>query len=309
MAYQTGVTSSLADLITTLQSFADANGFDLGPSGTYTGTAIDGASKTFNIVSLVKNGIYYLFAQPTTGTVYLWMNSAGSYTGGTGANWTNIHTHWCRTDNLAGPHVGYHFFGDGNCVNTVVEIVTNVFVHFSFGELTKNGAYAGGQYVTGQGVVGITPPGDLNNLFNEYNYIPFGAGDVGSQGTNYASISGHIRTPISGPTAAIQRIVNPTTTWNTGMAATVGRPMLQVSPNTMNGRAVLVPIAFVQSSSLGVGPYYQLGFVGNARMVNIANLQPKETVNTDWMVFPISQKNGPATVYMNSGNYGIAYKK
>jgi len=307
MAYQTGVTSSLADLIATLLTFADANGFDLGPTGTYTGLGVSGSSGTFNIVSLVKNSIYYLFAQPTTGTTYLWMNTASSYAGGSTVSWANAHASWCRVDNLAGPHVGYHMFSDGSGVNVAVEIVTNVFVHFNFGELQKNGNYEGGQYVTGLCVYAITGS-SLNDMTHGYNYIPFGTVDVGSWATVYGYVHGHVRTPVSGPTSAIERNTG-TVTYNTGLAPTVGRPLISASPNAANGRAALVPIALVQASSGTTGPFYQLGYVGNACLLNIANLNPKEMVNTDWMVFPISQKNGPATTYINSANYGIAYRK
>lgn len=307
MAYQTGVTSSLSDLISTLLAFADANGFDLGPTGVYTGAGVSGSSATFNIASLVKNGVYYLFAQPTTGTTYLWMNTASAYTGGTTASWTAVHASWCRVDNLAGPHVGYHMFSDGSGVNVAVEIVTNVFAHFNFGELQKNGDYEGGQYVTGLCVYQIGAQ-TLNDITSDYNYIPFGASDVGSQVSVRGSVRGHVRTPVSGPTSAIERNTG-TVTYNMGIASTVGRPLIFASPNAANGRAVLVPIALVQASSGTTGPFYQLGYVGNARLLNIANLQPKEVVNTDWMVFPVSQKNGPATTYINSANYGIAYRK
>ncbi|WP_281686696.1 hypothetical protein [Pseudomonas citronellolis] len=307
MAYQTGVTSSLSDLISTLLAFADANGFDLGPTGTYTGTGVSGSSGTFNIVSLVKNGIYYLFAQPTTGTTYLWMNTASSYAGGSTASWTGVHASWCRVDNLAGPHVGYHMFSDGSGVNVAVEIVTNVFAHFNFGELQKNGDYDGGQYVTGLCVQDINGT-SLNSIDSMFNYVPFGVTSVGGNTQVSGSVRGHVRTPVSGPTSALDRNVG-TVTYNTAMADNSGRPLIRASPNAANGRAVLVPITLVQASNGMTGPFYQLGYVGNARCLNIANLQPKEVVNTDWMVFPVSQKNGPATTYINSANYGIAYRK
>lgn len=297
MAYQTGVTSSRDDLISTLVSFLAANGFQAGPQW---GVGSD------NYYSVKKGDVYYNIQVPVAQNGYIYLNtglSAGEFnlTGQVLASPYN-----CRVDNLGGPHVGYHFFTDGFGVNVAVEIVTNVFVHFNFGELQKNGDFVGGQYVTGTSV-GSYAAG-WPNMFNGYNTTTFETSNVGTSVTNYSAGHGHVRTPVGGPTASLGRSVQASRTWSTGLAGNAGRPLVQASPNAFNGRSVLVPINIVQGSSGDTGPYYQLGTVGNARFLNIANLNPKEMVNTDWMVFPLSQKNGPGTTYINSENYGIAYR-
>jgi len=193
-------------------------------------------------------------------------------------------------------------------MNVCVEIVTNVFVHFNFGELIKNGTWTGGQYVTGLDITEVSS-GSLASTFSPYHTLPFDSGDVGSSVGLMTGSQGHVRVPINGPAISLSRNVGSHRAWATVFAENAGRDLITYSPNAFNGRSVLTPINMVQASSGDTGPYYQLGRVGNARGVNILNLNPKETVNTDWMVFPLSQKNGPGTVYINSGNYGLAYRK
>lgn len=295
MAYQTGVTSSRNDLISTLVTFLGANGFEVGPQW---GVGSD------NYYSVKKGNVYFNIQVPIAQDGYIYLNtglSAGEFnlTGQVAPGPVS-----CRVDNLGGPHVGYHFFTDGFGVNVAVEVVTNVFVHFNFGVLQKNGDFDGGEYVTGTTVGSYTS--GWASMLSTYNITAFDTIDVGSSATSYNG--GHVRTPISGPAVRLGRTGSDGVAWSTGLAGNAGRPLVQASPNAFNGRSVLVPINIVQSSSGTSGPYYQLGTVGNARFLNIANLNPKEMVNTDWMVFPLSQKNGPGTTYINSANYGIAYR-
>lgn len=312
MAYQTGVSTTLADLISTLITFAKANGFSEGPSWQFQDQdPYNGYFDTYTAKSLVKDGIYYNFAYPQSTTVYLWMNTASAAGGNGGLRaQQGAHPVNCRTDNLIGPHVGYHFFSDGSTINVAVEIVTGVFVHFNFGVIQRNGDFTGGEFVTGQALYTVSQD-SRKNMFNDYHFIPFDTNNVGGARSYGGVISSHIRSQVSGPTVPLCRndTGSNTRAFTTGWAGNAGRPLLDNSPNKVNGRAVLVPINFVQASSQDAGPYYQLGTVGNARVVNIANLNPKETVNTDWMVFPVSQKNGPGSVYVNSANYGLAYHK
>lgn len=296
MAYQTGVASNRVDLITSLLTFCAANGFELGPQWVV---------GTGSIYSLKKGLIYFNIQVTSASNGYIYLNTGLSAGSGELAGQVQAAPYNFRVDNLHGPYVGYHFFSDDNGVNVVVEIVTNVFTHFNFGVLQKNGDFVGGEYVTGL----HTPSTDYINLFRTYNHGPFGHASVGAAGQlNANGHSGHIRTPVAGPVACLGVGLTPPYAIATGMADNAGRPLIDVSPNTFNGRSVLVPINIVQGSSGTTGPYYQLGTVGNARFLSIANLNPKEMVNTDWMVFPISQKNGPGTTYINSGNYGIAYR-
>ncbi|TEI44613.1 hypothetical protein IPC632_24830 [Pseudomonas aeruginosa] len=313
MAYQTGVASGLADLISALQTFCAANGFTVGPSWTFSSGS--GTTLTnWQVRSLVKNGVYFTMHYGVSGgSAYsrdvLLMNtstavsSSGDPNTQVGACPAN-----CRTDMLGGPYVGYHFFSDGYGVNVAVEVVTNVFVHFNFGELQKNGAWTGSQYVMGTALYTRSGSGPYD-LFDSYNFIPFFNGNIGDAFSDYGSLGGHIRTPIGDPTAYCRRAFTSTTSFWTPLADNHGRQLVDCSPNSQNGRSVIVPANALVASSGQSGPFYQLGYVANAGAINITNLNPKEVVNTDWMVFPIQQKNGPSTNYINSQNYGLAYRK
>ncbi len=307
MAYQTGVASSLPDLISTVFNFAKANGFADAGSWSYTQSG-----NTYNLRSLSKGGVFFNFSVLASGNAFLYLNTASGQTSGATDNAQLGACPWStRVDNLAGPYVGYHLFCDGSVVNVVVEIVTGVFVHFNFGTIQKNGDFVGGDFVTGLAISSRNST-SLMNIWDSYHFLPFdGNNDVGSPASYGSSMSSHVRTPISGPVAGIGRNDStPTEAYCTCWASNAGRPLLLNSPNKVNGRAVLVPINFVQASSgKSTGPFYQLGTVANARAINIANLNPKQMVNTDWMVFPVSQKNGPGTTYLNSGNMGLAYRK
>lgn len=299
MAYQTGVTSSLLDLINTLFTFAESNGFTRGPTGS------SGTNPVYDNYSLVKNGIYYTFQIPRTGTVFLYMNTAEAFTG---SAWSLNNPGSLRIAQIAGPHVGYHFFADQYAIHVVVEIVTNVFVHFNFGEIKKNGTWKGGQFITG--LTWFDGVYERLHWSSSYVSTPFDTYSIGSSSTTSQDIKGHVRCQLSPQaTSGISTSITDGRCWFSAMADNYGRTLVNRSPNSMNGRAVLVPLNLIHGSTQNNGPYYQLGHVTNAAVVNIRNLNPKEVVNGDWMVFPMSQKNGPATTYINSGNYGMAYKR
>lgn len=304
MAYQTGVSASIPDLLTSLFNFAQENGFTIGPTGTFTGTAIGGlpAATVYDTYSLIKGGVYFLFFVNRTGTPYVLMNTAATFTG---SAFTLAAPQWQRIDNLAGPHVGYHFFADDVAVNAAVEIVTNVFVHLNFGSVRKNGNWVGGEFVTGLSNQG---PGTVWTA--SLAVMPFGAIAIGSTNTQ-GLLRGHVRCELSpiGTSPLDGANTNSTKAYFTGLAPNCGRILLNRSPNAMNGRAVLVPINLVHGANDASGPYYQLGFVPNACFVNMRDINPKEMVNNDWMVFPMSQKNGPGSPYLNSETIGLAYKK
>lgn len=310
MAYATGVSTTLNDLLTAVFNFAVANsGFTVGPSWSYTLGGV-----TYDVRSLVKNGINYNFGIPRTGEIWLGMNTTPGPVVTSAAQVAQPLA--CASNaavrNSGGPHVGYHLFGDSYCVCVAVEIVTNVFIHFSFGEIVKNGTWDGGQYVMGHAAGGAQY---WNTILSAQHVFPFiNHGDIGVGGNPQAAVGvNHMRTSTNGPIAGLH--YTPGSTVNsyaatTASAGNCGLPLLTASPNTFNGRSPLVPVHVVQGSSGGVnGPYYQMGSCSIARLVNIRDLNPKEIVNSDWMVFPVSQKNGPNTTYISSGNYGIAYKQ
>ena len=300
MSYQTGVTSTVADLISTLRTFAVSNGFTNGASWT------DGI---YSLGSISKGGVHYVF---TWTADELYLNTALSVSGsGAAIAQSGACEVDCRIRPIQGPHVGYHFFSDGNTIHVVVELVTNVFQHFSFGAMAKSGSWVGGAYVTGNN---WSPTLDyLGKLptWQDYRHVHM----FESISNSWTGVQqGHVRATYAGHTIAVlgQYASAPDASVANGSPWWIGMELLRDSPNEFNTRAALVPVEIYLSSEFQViNPVHwlQLGCVPTAASVNVQNLNPRETVNTDWMVFPLCQKNGPGTSYVNSENIGMAYRK
>lgn len=338
MAYQTGVSSSKEDLLNAVFTFAQDHGFTVGPSQTLTSSALEGSVNiqvTYNITSLVKGGVYFLFAIPNpevTTNLYssgfIYMNTA---TGWDGSNFTGIDAYWTRGDRFEGPHVGYHLFCDGLTVAVAVEVVTNVFCHFMFGSITKNGSWAGGEFVAAMSWSRYSSHANYIGLNTTVAYISthFGflqtsytasRGTSGSNGLR-SFAGGHVRTPMFGPVAQFNanRSAAHSMLFEGGTVGSASVPysfrmLVRSSPNSFNGRSVLLPVQFFQSSGMATSavpasPHLQLGYLGNVAHVNVRDLQPKEVVNGDWMVFPVCEKNGSGAPYPNTFDYGYAFKK
>ena len=63
----------------------------------------------------------------------------------------------------------------------------------------------------------------------------------------------------------------------------------------------------MQTADLASG--YTIGHVPNVASVSISQLSPKDLVNTDWRIFPISYKGDDDTVATRSDMWGIAYRE
>jgi hypothetical protein len=302
MAYQTGVSGSVNDLVTALLAFAGANGFTASTAWT---------SGADSLVTLTKNSIFFVFQYNST---LLSLNTATAVSGsGAATAQTGAAAVSMQVNQIAGPHISYHFFCDGEACHAAVEIATNVFSHINFGFVTKNGSWTGGAFVTGSTT---TPTAGAveRQLLSGYNLLPFHTLTRVNDVNTPSSSKPHIRTDIANVNGVSGMAVG-----FSGASSTVfnkawlvdggGRPLLTASPNAFNGRSVIAPITLIQSTSGIDGPYYQMGHVPNAGVINIATIEPKADVNTDWMVFPIGQKGTSGTGHINSGNYAMAYKK
>lgn len=143
--------------------------------------------------------------------------------------------------------------------------------------------------------------------------------NTGGGGTpNLSRSAGHVRASWNGATIAILSSGQAGSITNVGQCPCSpwlwGIDLVDDSPNSSNNRAALIPVEFALASvpyqsNAAAFQYMQIGQIPTAASIDITNLNPKDTVNTDWMVFPLSQKNGDATRFVNTLNYGMAYKK
>ena len=180
MAFQTGTSSSIENLMTQLSTFAQANG--------WTEDSFTAESATIGILQLSKNAVFAAFywkEATENGVMGVGMNTSNDdtvepwlSTGDDGQMYNNpngsptsINTRRC-VNQFGGPHVAYWFFeNDSNpaYIHVVVEVDTNRFRHFGFGEIEKIGDWAGGEYGYGhnwnQGVTVIDIPYSASHCY------------------------------------------------------------------------------------------------------------------------------------------------
>lgn len=154
MAYETGIASSRADLISKLCTFAVANGWTQ-----------DEYSASNERASLHKSSVYVHFwweDDETTQPVSIGMyQSLGFSSGQDPPNHTDdaggsdsLYQDYQRKSIKYigdGPFTAYHFFshGDFDCIYCVLEYTAGIYRHFGFGELDKFGTWTGGEFVYG----------------------------------------------------------------------------------------------------------------------------------------------------------------
>lgn len=304
MAYTTGVSGSVADLLSAVRAFAVSNaGFtDHGSGWTYT---------TYSTFQLSKNGVYYTFqytASELNINTSTALGNSGAHTGLPGA----AAAAFARPRPIQGPHVGYWLFnggyaGTGPCVHVVVEVVNGVFIHFSFGELEKQGSYTGGQYVTGS----HQHPSSVFAVDNTNNGLPW----TGINGSS--QYAGHVRVPTALGHGAFSyanqntgQVITPGS-WASNLTNTeYGLELADHCYNTFNNRAPLIPIEVYASDAPNpITRWIPLGNVAGVASANTRNLDPKQIVLSDWQVFPVFEKNGAGTTYVNGRYFGLAYKR
>jgi hypothetical protein len=303
MSYQTGSSSGITDLISLIAAFAITDGWTVGSSWT---------SGAYTLLPFTKFGAYVLFQYNST---EIHLNTATSISGtGLATAQTNAASASKRIYPVTGPYSTYDLFGDGFSIHCAIQIASGVFTHINFGSVEKNGSWTGGMYVTGSSSQFTSPPSTANLAIDSGSVdFPFMTSDVGSHNPSLPTTS-HMRSSLVGANkiAAFGRsdlVGNTDCVFTLPWATSSGRRLIDASPNTYNGRAIILPITIVQASSGITAPYYQMGCVKNAGVTNIRDFNPRDVVNTDWMVFPIGNKGSSSGTYIGSKNYGMAYKK
>lgn len=318
MAYQTGSASTPSNLLDTIRLFALANSWTVNYWGADTQTNISPAHQATSLLCLTSpaGGYFMYMAYDSTGDIYT--SGATGYSA-TGRNQQPGHpsggavdinsrstTGWAQTNLLLGPFAAYYLFGGASYIHTVVEVVTNRFMHFHIGTLEKAGNYEGGEYFTN------TYWSDQTNQRHDpnspYHTFPFdGYAHYGDRGC-------HVRCDVDG---AVNRWVNfyggsSSSNYAQGFLRynSLIQTLMNRSPNTFNGLSTLHPSIVTGPRPLGGSAIY--GTVKDLRPVNITYLEPKQILTIggdDWMIFPITRK-GSGTLYeIVSGVYGIAYRK
>lgn len=315
MAYQTGAPANTTNLISTLIAFLVSDGgFTMGNTWSFTASsnnADTAGSTSYTARALVRDGQYVLLAWLTTNPNFLYLNTSSNNPTSGRINAQVAGSTTSLPVELGTAPIRYHMFSDGDATNCVVEWLGSVFQHINIGYLSKYGSWSGGVYVSGSywnRAATTTGGTNYHPWDSQFHVRPF-------DGLTNSSTSFSSTIRVSYLSLPIAQFGDSSGNGNTAFGLQLfSRYMIDRSPNAYNGRSVLAPIEVLLGLEDSTNPSYMvpLGRVNNAAYINIQNLTPLETILTDWMVFPLSAKNSGGSVasgYINSGNYGIAYRK
>lgn len=320
MTYATGSAATIPNVMDAMSTFAQANA-GMTESKRRTENIINhaGASESMTVICLTKGTSNWWFAYGATdcqgfladtnnGTVY--HNTAG------------VQSSVTRIFPIAAPFTSYHLFTEGSVVHVAFEMSSGAWTHLNFGDITKYGAWTGGSYLgvdnqdlSGAGLTTFFGNGVGNAIFGGVNnFNPFGAGDsaqaskirITKGSRSYGVFDGapNLATNDGGTTPCC------------ALAVTAGviDALTRDSPNIFNNRAMGPRLeVFVSDTSVifagGTNQWLPIGFIPNIRFINVALLNPKDLINTDWMAFPIQSKTGSVGNFQKTSGAGLAVRK
>jgi hypothetical protein len=323
VAYETGAASSLDDLLSKLFTFATANGWTQDQYSSGTGQA-----------AMHKNSVWVSFRWNTTTPLVLGIYQALGYTGGNqpgnhpddsgngSVSSTNsvLDDERCVNDIGNGPFPAYYFFENDASpayISVVVEISTDVYRHFGYGEIIKTGDWTGGEYCYGQVHLSASPNAiadtcGLDGLFSATGTSARRAatihleglpaqGGTGKWGQVWGSASA-----IPNDRAGIAKI----DVQGGFRGGPVARHFGKYSAGTQSGLIPMytTPLFYKDRTNSRI---YFLGFRADVRGINMKFFAPGDEVvigSDTWCIFPYSQKIDTG-ITNGSYNSGIAYKK
>ena len=324
MPFQTRITNvpNMTTFINALADFAIANG-----SFTDEGTLVGG-------VRILKRGeIYWCFYQgPSHAHAHISvtpMISRMTYQKPTtlaevstvpGQVGTTFFAPWKG----AGPYISFYLYQQGHAVHGVLEVLPNVFLHYSFGVINKNGAFEGGEYISSHAPFYNTYVGGVNvysfhadtirNVYpfdggyGEY-YYPDPAqpaahpgwirhiqgGIKGSNDTDFAPLG---QSTYKGKNAAMVTMAGPVATFVSLFGA-----------NSFNLRSAIIPIYVRSMDVTNPSVFYHLGEVPGVGYLNGKAMPEASLTDLTWQVFPIGGRENPTdiTQYQTTTKKSLAY--
>lgn len=203
-----------------------------------------------------------------------------------------------------GPYTGLHLFSNGAEVNAVLEVVPGAFSHLSFGTINKFGTFTGGQYLTGS-VYTVRNEGAWSTNRNKTQPYDGGLCTGGNNGWTPADYYRNAMYYNSSFYPEAVKSDNRRVVWG-GVESACNTPLYNQGYASYNYRRALLPIyAIIEETD---ARSKVIGVSAQARFLNLSGLQNKEIIESDWMVFPYSQR----TAIIGTGydaTYGLAYKK
>jgi len=332
MAFQTGSSTSIENLLTQLSTFLQANGWtedffntitaDVGSIG-FSKNSIFVSFQYTEATELGNMAMYQATAADQSPTTDPWTATGDSGNGVNSNTLTLINSERC-CNVFAGPHTAFWFF-ENNAnpayCHVVVEVDAGRFRHFGFGEIDKIGDWSGGEYA-------YALFWDQNNTRIDAPRSDFHAVGWDAQGFNQAfagtmRVSGYPGEP------------DPLTEWanfagNTGANVdSAGNPRwlgfggwrgsrefsafhgFPISLGSAYKPLVPCPIEIVDTTT-SPDLVRRVGFQADVRMCNITNIDPGQIINIagdDWYFFPWIRKQFLINDTEESWNAGVAYRR
>lgn len=330
MAYEKGTASTLADLLTKLQTFATANG--------WTSDQLDtaGGSWAFHRGNVYVSGRWTV-ATPTIMSLHQALGYTGGNQPGThpndsgnGYNATNSHVATLLDDerNVSdinnGPFLSYHFFEQDSgpaYLHISVEAAVGSYRHFGFGTLEKVGTWTGGEYCYGHVMGGATnhSPIDagesalLDGLYSASG-VPFAATIHCEALTNQPG-SGKWGV-VSGTAAGVSQGTDTAAVAREKIrggyrAGPVARSFAAFNGSSLTGLIPLYKIPVFHADSVSTTRRRLLGYLPDVRGVNLRNFAAGEevVVGADtYVMLPLGIRTSDNVAYRTYFS-GIAYKK
>ena len=332
MAFQTGTSTSIENLLTQLSTLLQANGwtqgfFNSGDPGTI------GFNKNQNFGSFqfsetaAGGGVmvcYQARAADPAPTTDPWTATGDSGAGEAG-NATGNFQGSLSGNSFAGPHTNFWFFEqDANPAycHVVVEVDAGRYRHFGFGQIDKVGDWVGGEYTYGLFLFLGGQASDPKSVFNEVGMDSFQS----QRATTDAGATIRIEGLAGEPSAA--------TIWGRfGIAQggndRAGNPRYQIAGGWRWSREFfntfwirvseatafkpLAPIS-IRARNEAAAPDAErlMGYQADVRFVNGANINPAQIINIggdDWYFFPVVAKSNLGGSVEESENWFVAYRR
>ena len=331
MAFQTGTSTSIENLLTQLSTFLVANGWT---EDFFNTIALDVGSIGFS-----KNGIFVSmqYTEATDGgTMAMYQATAADQspttdpwtaTGDSGnGNQTNTASSFDNSrcvNAFAGSHTAYFFFENDASpayCHVVVEVDAGRYRHFGFGEIVKTGDWVGGEYCYGQFIDPQSTRIDLPSSA----FHTVGMDNIGFNVSRNPTmrVDGYPGEP------------DPLTEWAVLGEVTpgndsAGNPRWRCWGGWRNSREFSAFHGFQVSLASAYKPLFpcpielrdtapapdlafRVGAQADVRMCNIANLDPGQVINIagdDWYFFPWTRKQFLQNNTEESWNAGVAYRR
>lgn len=330
MAFLTGTSTSIDNLMAQLDTFLVANGwsqdhFTAGDPGR-AGWNKNSMFIAFQWTDATDGGVLAIYMNTSNDdSAEVWNSTGDDGQGENSVTPANFDT-GRHVNQFAGPHTAFFFFEQDASpayVHVVVEVDAGRYRHFGFGELEKIGDWAGGEYIYGHfwdqstssridnPASGFHNFGMDNGSFQSTflssmkvaGFPEQGGSDiwgrVGQGGTFPAGQdrAGNDRIPVLG-------------SWRGGMSYA---PVAMFRLSVLTAFKPMAPLLYlVRNTSPAPDVMRMLGTHPDIRGINIGNLDPGETFSVageTWFVFPWVRKQFLQNDTEESRNGGLAYRQ